>query len=609
MKGKDVFRGMQYLKAEYLEEAEFGTFSREAFYREETPRRKRHDWRRVLLVAAAIALTAALVGCGIVYMLKLQNLKLGDQQVTEERWDHERHTLVEQTVPQQILTSSGLKGSPNYQAAQEWYVFKQIYDPDHEKFYAAMDSGQTFPEEYAFYSPYTQEMVDKIEEICAKYDLKCIGAPVKAQSGDDILEYLNIESVLQPNAPANTFGVSMLYYESGYFRWDFNIRMDAGEGVWPFESLMSYLYSPKDCFNDDLFMLEGDDWQERNYTTKSGHEVLILRSPTVWESWVFCDRKDATITLRMETLHQVYTDENGYLEVIDTPMTDEQLDQILDTVNFDLKLKPGDPAVLEGRKPSEELAQTQNGYTVEVKNVITDGCRILVTLGITAPEGTDLEQYLAENAGHLRFASPIRLSSYALTSPNYGGGSFGAAADGDGKANTVDYIVDMSEHSEEGSPYPEGGKVNLLLQDLYAEVWNREQNQREILWEMDGVWNFDIPIEDGDWREVEFIREPVTVRIVTGWDLNGNDIHENVAITSLKLRALGGEITHTGKGYADICDYRNEKFPTLVLKDGRTIRLMETLQPCDDEWDGKLLPLDEIDYLELIDGTRLTPVN
>ncbi len=579
--------------------------------------RRTLSFKRMVLIAAAAVMAMALVGCGVAYLLQMQDLKLGEGLVDRERWDQKKQTVVTQTVPQQVLTLSGLKGSPNYQAAQEWYEFEKTYDPDHQKFYAQKDDPFEPAREYDFYGPYTQEMVDKIDEICEKYDLKLVGQQVKAQTSDDMREYLGIESVLLPGAAAKEVDPSMSYYENGYLSYSFSIQMDKQPGAWPYESYLGFTRMPKDCFDDSFLKLEGDDWQERNYTTKSGHDVLVMRSPTVWQSWAFCNQADATILIRIETIHEVYTDEHGYQEVIQTPMTDEQLNQVLDTIDFDLKPNPGDPAVLEGQKASETMSQTSNGYTVDIKDVYTDGYRILLRLGITAPEDVDLEQYLDEGTfpdAQLRFGDRIKLSSYSLPMPNYGGGSMGVMPDNDGKANTIDYCMDMEagSYAKDSVPYPQGGKINLLLNGLIVEVWNDELIQMETLLEIDGVWNFDITLENGDWREIEFVSQPITTIGTTGWDANGNDIFEDVTITSLKLRALGGDYYGDWEyGQPEICDYRNDKFPTLTLKDGSTIQLINGLEPYEEGPEGEALriPLDEIETLTLIDGTVLTPVS
>ena len=597
MNGKDLFLGLKYVGEDLIDEAENQPFPSRAV-RAEAPRKR----RRPLLIAALIALMLLLVGCGVVYVLKMQDLKLGEAQVTQDRWDNQQHTMVSQTVSQQTLTLSGLKGTPNYQAAQEWYEFEQTYDPDHQIYFEAKDNPEEFPVQYAFYNPYTQDMVNKIEEICGKYDLQLVGAPVKAQSAKALLEYLDIDSILLPDAPAEAAYDYASYYEGGYFHTDVTFRMTDGTDAWPYKTMLSFLYSPKDCFNNDLFDLTGDDWHERNYTTKSGHDVLILRSPTVWASWVFCDLEEATVALRVETIFQVYTDENGYQEVIETPMTDEQLNQILDTINFDLKPNPGDPNILEGQKPSTDLVQTQNGYTIEVKQVFTDGQRVAITLGLTAPEDVDLEQYLNEPG--LFFS---RQNFEPITGDIYSGsGALDRRADNDGKANTVEFFGVIERNVGDGMAYPQGVTCNLYLENLYAGPWGDPFDAPLFV---EGVWNFDITMEDGDWREIEFVREPITTKVSTGWDASGNDVFEDVTLTSLKLRGFGGSFTSTWEGGGlDLADYRGGKFPTVVLKDGTQIRLNGSLGIYDHEDQGKLIPLDDVDHLVLMDGTVLYPV-
>lgn len=597
MNGKDLFLGLKYVEEDLIDEAENQPFPSRAA-RAETPRKS----RRPLLIAALIALMLLLVGCGVVYVLKMQDLKLGEAQVTEDRWDNQQHTLVSQTLSQQTLTLSGLKGTPSYQAAQEWYEFEQTYDPDHQIYFKAKDNPIEFPEQYTFYHPYSQEMVDKIEEICNRYDLQLLGAPVKAQSAKALLEYLDISSILLPDAPAEATYDFASYYEGGYFHTDATFRMTGGTDAWPYQSMLSYLYSPKDCFNNDLFDLTGDDWQERNYTTRSGHDVLILRSPAVWASWVFCDLEEATVVLRVETIFQVYTDENGYQEVIETPMTDEQLNQILDTINFNLKPNPGDPAILEGHKPSTDLVQTQNGYTIEVKQVFTDGQRVAITLGLTAPEDVDLEQYLDEPG--LFFS---RQNFEPITGDIYSGsGTLDRRADNDGKANTVEFFGEIERNVGDGLAYPQGVTCNLYLENLYAGTWG---NPFDAPLFVEGIWNFNITMEDGDWREIEFVSEPITTKVCTGWDANGNDVFDDVTISSLKLRGFGGSFTSTWEGGGlDLADYRGGKFPTVVLKDGTGIRLDGSLGFYDSENQGKLISLDEVDHLVLMDGTVLYPV-
>ena len=66
------------------------------------------------------------------------------------------------------LSVTGPEGSRNQLASQEWFDYKQTCDIAPENF--------NKPEAYADYMGiYSQEMLDKLDEICRKYDLKLAG--------------------------------------------------------------------------------------------------------------------------------------------------------------------------------------------------------------------------------------------------------------------------------------------------------------------------------------------------------------------------------------------------------------------------------------------------
>ncbi len=604
MKGKDIFLGLQYVDQKWIEEAEFGTFLSQA---ETESSRKRNAFRRPFLLAAVIALALLLVGCGVVYVLTMQDLKLGDREVTQEYWDDEQKTMLSETVSQQVLTFAGLKGTPNYEAAKEWYEFKQTYDPDWEIYHQHDDSDTLDygPAEYSLYNTYTQEMRDKVDEIIEKYGLQLRGKRVKSVSSDALFDYLGMDGILLPGARAETDDIGAGYYDGGWLKTDMHMTLTE-EPDWPYQFLCSLYYSPKDCFDTTICELNDTaDWQEWNYTTVSGKDVLVIRSPSVWFSWVFYDRGDATITLRVETINEVFTDEHGYQEVIQTPMSDEVFQKVIDIIDFDIHPIPGDASLLEGKPASRELVQTQNGYTVAVKDVITDGFTTKITLGITAPEDVDLEQYLDMESGGVYFSD---VSFTSAGDQSHGGGmGHGFRADNDGRANTIEYNIKIVHSVEEGAAFPQGSTWNLYLANIHAQQWNRELLRYDKQWKQEGVWNFEILMDNGDWRELEFVSEPITTNVCYGWDVNGNDVFRDETITSIKLRAFGGSYTApNAMGALDFANYKEDKFPMVVLKDGRGIKLDGVLDPYDDE--ASMIPLEEVERLELIDGTVLYPV-
>ncbi len=608
MNGKDVFRGMQYLNTRFIDQAEFGEFSPEAFEKGNLQQRKKIPFRKALLLAAVIALVGTLVGCGIVYILKMQDIKLGDRQVTEQWWDEESKTMVTETVSQQVLTFAGLKGTPNYEAAKEWYEFRQAYDPDWKIYHEYKDGGKIDrgPEAYCTYNIYTPEMREKVDEITQKHGLKLRGKLVKAFDTEALYAYLGMDGVLLPDGQGEADDVSAAYYDGGWFHTDMHMTLrDTPD--WPYEFLCSLYYSPKECFDTTVCELNDTaDWQEWNYTTQAGYPVLVIRSPSMWFSWVFCDRGDATITLRIETIREVYTDEHGYQEAIRYPMTDEQLKQVLDCIDFSIKPQPGEASLLEGPEASKELSQTQNGLTVTVQEVFTDGTETVIRLDITASEDVDLEQYQDESGAGIRFDSTLFTPQEPISS--HGGGySHGSEADNDGKANTISYTLRFHESMDEGIAYAEGSVWNLHLKKLMAREWNRETYQEDTLWEQEGTWSFEITMDNGDWTEIEFVSDPITTNVCYGWDLDGNDVYRDETITSIKLRAFGAEYTSpSALGGLDFANYQKEQYPTIILKDGTEIKLEGSLHLMDPDTDR--IPMEEVACLKLIDGTVLYPV-
>ena len=123
--------------------------------------------RKLWLIAALIALTLLLVGCAVVYVLRWQDFMIGQRDSLQNVFD-EYHREVTATVPvsQQVLTFSGLQGSPSYQAAKEWYAYLQAYDTDGiiRKQAFQTDPEAQFPDTYPAYGVYSQEMADKLEE-------------------------------------------------------------------------------------------------------------------------------------------------------------------------------------------------------------------------------------------------------------------------------------------------------------------------------------------------------------------------------------------------------------------------------------------------------------
>ena len=278
MNGKDIFLGLKYVGDDLIEKAEYGQFPAKADKTEKKEKTHRLI-HRPFLIAAIIAMIVLLVGCAIVYVLNLSGLKLGDQTVTHDVYEYDPNTgeaiayVGQETYTQQVLTLAGLNGTPASQAAREWYTFCESYDPDRKIQRSVWGNYPEFPEEYSGYGLYTQEMKDMLDHILEKYNLKLRGAQIQFPTSKQLFRALGLESILLPSSTTQMKINHSKYYENGNLDLYFEITLPGENGI----SANGYLfYRPKDCLIPDTAVLTEAQWEEWNYTTASGAEVLIF---------------------------------------------------------------------------------------------------------------------------------------------------------------------------------------------------------------------------------------------------------------------------------------------------------------------------------------------
>ena len=142
--------------------------------------------KRIVLIAAIVALVLCLVGCAVVYFLSLQDMKVGEYNFyVPPAYDEDGNLIpVETHAP---ITQISLQGV-NKDALAEWLAFRNAYDPDLEiagQADQAMKAGKPLgiPENYQYtYGCYSQEMADKLNEIVEKYELKLLSTDITCQT-------------------------------------------------------------------------------------------------------------------------------------------------------------------------------------------------------------------------------------------------------------------------------------------------------------------------------------------------------------------------------------------------------------------------------------------
>lgn len=341
MTGKDLLTAMSGIDGRYIEEAA------------PAAAHKTRSLRRPLLVAAAIAAALLLVGCGIVYALRLQDMSIGKASYTQ-RFDDKGKAIDPVEKSMDIITPYGRSGDAIQQALKEWYEFQESYDPD----YALATNEPDIPDipnQYEYtYSCYTQEMVDKVDEIAAKYDLKLLEEwiPFQRYQSDIFLEETGIQSLLLPDSGAQITGMAGMLYPPYNFSMEFNLVTENAGTL-----MTSYGYARKDYFPRAFpGGMDIDAYEQWDHTTPGGTKLLLALN-SKGQGEVIAEQENAMIMISIDgnraTSHTAYPDAS---EV----MTKAELESIADQFDYSVQPKEVNRAVVE-----EKLAAAEADYQAE----------------------------------------------------------------------------------------------------------------------------------------------------------------------------------------------------------------------------------------------------
>ena len=584
MNGKDIILGLKYVGDDLIEKAEYGQFPTKAEHT--ATQKKRMSIRRPILIAAIIVMMLLLVGCAVIYVLSLQEIKLGDQTVTFDisNFDPETGEISEgqESVHQQILTLAGLSNTPAAKAAREWYEFTDSYDPDLEIKKSVWGNIPDFGDKYYGYDLYTQEMKDKLDEILDKYDLKLRGKLIEFETPKRMLQAMDIESLLNPDAGAKLdIEFPYRYYENGVVYLNAVLTLPGENGDETVRVFLNYL--PKDCFIPDTAVLTEAQWEEWNYTTAGGDDVLILRAEESSSAWLLCDTGSSTTSISVDVLRDMSEEVIDGVPVVQYEMmSKELLERLADAIDFSLQ-----PRLVDGWEDlsyeSIDLGETYEGYRFDLVSTFTDGYAYEIVLYLTAPEGVTL----TDPEDHT-----VRVKA--------GNGDSGyCVEDGDGRLNTCHFIlsgyVPEYELPVDGSlPFPKDHVISVYMEDLYSSYFDFDNIQDVDTLLAEGTWKFDVKLSEADTREIELLTEPIVAKACVGFMMDGTDVFEDRKITSIKLRSMGMELT-TEESDADFLSWTGVK-SHLVMKNGTQV---------DIGWNhfDRPVDLDQVAYLQLADNT------
>ena len=174
--------------------------------------------------------------------------------------------------------------------------------------------------------------------------------------------------------------------------------------------------------------------------------------------------------------------------------------------------------------------------------------------------------------------------------------------------NTCNVVIRVNRIAEgEQIPFPENATFEVYWEDLYLESYDFDTGESSKTLLTEGIWEFNIPLNNADYREVELVSEPVKTKLVTGWDMQGNDVYGETQMLSFTLRAISACITCDMEDAAPDFLFNDERCLYVVMQDGSKIPLMgdsgtpgvQTLQT------DTPIDLDHVDHIILADGTKL----
>lgn len=246
-------------------------------------------FRRPAVIAAVLCMLL-LAGCAAyAYVQSLESLKLADLEATD--WIAEGAAISPQ----------GPADSPCNLAWNEYYEFAMGYDPDGTIRSTIEDvhNAPGIPSPYTEYACYTQEMMEKLDEIAAKYSLTLLGEFIYVNEFDELYEAAGIETIFQANILFNTDMDWSYHRGEGTFKIIAWGKLLGLEPQWPHRFTYFYLRNKTDSFHKSEFLPIGDieSYEQWDYTTEEGQELLLAVSDNY--ALIITETEESYITIQL----------------------------------------------------------------------------------------------------------------------------------------------------------------------------------------------------------------------------------------------------------------------------------------------------------------------
>ena len=218
-----------------------------------------------------------------------------------------------------MISMTGLAGSPESNACAEYQEFLASYDEDEEIISSIGNEETGIGEEYEAYSCYTQEMADKIDEICGKYGLiKKTGFQL-AENYDKLCEGTGIGDFL--GTPSEEMEMD---YTDSYYYADGSFQASASAIGAGFIVDCQISRHAKGTFDETVLNVGNiEESRQWTYKTKCGTTVLLANNGTT-KALILADLEKSFMAVNVL----------GNLRTNTFDVSDEMLEEMADFIDF-----------------------------------------------------------------------------------------------------------------------------------------------------------------------------------------------------------------------------------------------------------------------------------
>lgn len=285
--------------------------------------------------------------------------------------------------------------------------------------------------------------------------------------------------------------------------------------------------------------------------------------------------------------------------------------------NSENNLTPGQIEYIEENEQIYKDTQECNGYSLELKSILSDGNNVYLTLGLTAPSDVTHDDLIGLWGSDIDFYDGNKKPCFTWSMQFYD--------DRDGLENTADLVFEFNpadwnngniwtlridslgklvhnkEYEQELLNTKYAGQENIMFTDEEAALIYQQVTLAE------GPWEFEFDLSQVDIQTLELITEPVTAQSCYGFKPDGTNVYEDVQITSFILAPLSATIkADSTTGALDFTsDYNHHVY--VIMKDGSQIELCGNWGSIGEQHLTAESPivLDQVDYVLLPDGVKL----